>query len=379
MIIGIFDHCGGPDVRFSDSKVDAQNFMSKGVTPYFDDVLENPRLWHLLNLKGVPLRFPTFLFPKAQVQKTSKIHPRIIAGVSLFDQILVRMFFMGLDESLKDAYPNTPSAKGIGFNTRAPPVNGRDNNAVAFAERLRILQEAWGSDVVASDVSGWETVFNQLCAELTMFVAYQTTNIDSSNDEIFRRMASFWAKSTCSTCYVNSSGDVFCFFSDKVQRSGDFLTTTSNTIARLFLAMLVHSLDAYANGDDCLEVPDKRLKSLDALIRRYTAHGAKVRDVLKMSPTRLAFCSHMWDLQSDGGWHCYLESWERMIAESSFVRKVKGSEIYGTLCNYVTEVRDIPDLELRERIYDYLEEWASLVVEGDYDPSDTRKALGRQT
>lgn len=369
----IINYCGDSDVRAPNPG--GVSDFSDAIVPYFAELDKFPLAWHL-DVGGTSLRSFARVFPKDQAQRVGKIDCRNIAGVSLIDQIVTKMIFMPFVNSLKDNFPNTPSGLGVGFNADAPTTTG-ENTCVGLAERMSILQKKWGLPMVATDVGGWEACFNILCAKITVFVAYHTAcNIDDTNREIFLRFTSWWARSACSILYMTVDGYVLSFFSQKVQRSGCYMTSPANTVSRIFAAIACLAYEAVANGDDSGEINSiVRDYGTEALLAIYRAHGLLIREIDVMNPNTFLFCSHKFYRKDDGSWGCYLETWKRMLVETIYKKPMERLKLLGTLANYRSDLKDMEDTQLRDKIYRYLVDWATII---SVDGSVTR-CLAEQT
>lgn len=169
----------------------------------------------------------------------------------------------------------------------------------------------------------------------------------------FARAFGWWKLSLLSNICVTDQGKVIATFDQKVQRSGNYLTTSSNSMGRATLAFLVGSFPS-TNGDDCFEWNECELQEL---IERYTALGLPVRDVDQMPEGVVHFCSHEFFRSPGGQWKAYLHTWERMLWESSR-KRVHEQE---TDVNYMTELENHPDPAFVELVRYYLEERAQLL------------------
>lgn len=369
----IINYCGDSNIRAPNPG--GVGDFSDAIVPYFAELDKFPLAWHL-DVGGTSLRSFARVFPKDQAQRVGKVDCRNIAGVSLIDQIVTKMIFMPFVNSLKDNFPNTPSGLGVGFNADAPTTTG-ENTCVGLAERMSILQKKWGLPMVATDVGGWEACFNILCTKITVFVAYHTAcNIDDTNREIFLRFTSWWARSACSILYMTVDGYVLSFFSQKVQRSGCYMTSPANTVSRIFAAIACLAYEAVANGDDSGEINSiVRDYGTEALLAIYRAHGLLIREIDVMNPDTFLFCSHKFYRKDDGSWGCYLETWKRMLVETIYKKPMERLKLLGTLANYRSDLKDMEDTQLRDKIYQYLVDWAIIISE---DGSVTRR-LAEQT
>jgi len=100
-------------------------------------------------------------------------------------------------------------------------------------------------------------------------------------------------------------------------------------------------------GDDCLEWTNL---SKQDLIDAYDGIRLPVRDVEVMEPESFLFCSHRFSKTEDGVWVAWLETWERMLYESSFSKLNDTS----TNLNWEDEILEMPQSAERSRITEYL-------------------------
>lgn len=283
------------------------------------------------------LRDPSRLFAKKQAQKKSKALPRLIANVSIVDQMVERIFFMSYADAEGEFYPELPNKKGIGFNRE---------HAALIGERVFAVSETLNLEPVASDVSGWEKNFSQDLADAHASHMVDTCLNRSECEHTLTKACNWWSMSLLTTPYVTDEGCLVNFNNRRVQRSGDFLTTSSNGVGRGVCAEYVGSFSIQM-GDDCLEWTEH---SVDELKSRYLDIGLPVRDVESQSRDDFLFCSHRFKRQDDGSWHCWLDSWERMLYESSFSRLCDASTVH----NYLAEIEDMPSGDDKTRIVAFL-------------------------
>lgn len=314
---------------------------------------------------GSPLRLvledyrdPVRYFPKRQAQRIGKTLPRVIASVSVIDQIVSRCFFGNFLELEHEAYPRLFTKKGIGFN---------ETHAAIIGEQFAKLTQEFGRAPVVSDVSGWEKNFTPVLAEATAAVISLTCKTggafgggDRSSPNKFLQRALLWWSRTLFSCvgYVDS-GDLLYFPDLKVQRSGDLLTTSSNGISRSILALTAGSIP-FCMGDDCNEWP---LVSIPELRRNYELLQLPLRDVDDRGDGEsFDFCSHTFRFGGER-WLCWLSSWQRTLFEAS------QSRIHdpGTDANWRKEVLDMPDLQLRDKILKFIENRATIICSGGHD------------
>lgn len=248
-----------------------------------------------------------------------------------------RFFFQRFTEAEGSCYPNLPSKKGIGFS---------EEHAQLIGERVYSTSQILGVPPVASDVKGWEKNFTEELAE-DHSALMQVTALDFEEcKDTISKVCKWWSTSLVSTPYVLDSGELLDFDNDRVQRSGDFLTTSSNGTGRGIAGEAAGSV-VCTMGDDCLEWTELDTKDL---IQRYKELGVPVRDVEVQREDSFLFCSHRFQRGLQGDWKCWLETWERMLYEASFSRRDDDS----TIANYVSEIEQMPPCEDKVRILEFL-------------------------
>jgi len=264
-----------------------------------------------------------------------------------------RFFFGPYAEAESDFYPKLPTKKGIGFSREHAALIGQ-----SVYETSKILD----TEPVASDVEGWEKNFSQDLADAFSDHMQQTCENRNECKIALAKACDWWRYSLLSTPYVMDDGTLIDFNDLKVQRSGDFLTTSSNGVGRGVCAAAIGSASVEM-GDDCLEWP---VVDHEQLTRDYKDIGLPVRDVEVQKRDDFVFCSHRFTRQNDGSWKCWLETWHRMMYEASF------NEIndLSTTANYLQEIEDMPAGPEKDLIALFIqcrEELLGAVAEHDED------------
>lgn len=278
------------------------------------------------------LRDPDRVFPKAQANPSRKVDPRIIANQSIVDQLVTRVLLGNFTHAEGKAYPKLPTKKGLGFSREHAGLIG----ACYSANSPKGL-------AIASDVAGWEKNFTQCFADGTAQVALKTCN---NRTVLADRAIDWWRLSLLTNLYILDNGSLIDFADHRVQRSGNLLTTTANGIGRSMAAYCVGSCPM-TMGDDCLEWTTL---SKEDLLGEYSKIRLPVRDVAVMSKDSFLFCSHRFNKGQDGIWVSWLETWERMLFESSYSKLNDNS----TNLNWEDEISEMPDGVERSSIIEYL-------------------------
>jgi len=288
-------------------------------------------------------RDPDRYFPKKQAQRKAKALPRVIASASVVDQLVARCFFGEFTAAEGDAYPLLFTKKGIGFS---------ESHAQLIGEQFASRTAVHGAPVV-SDVSGWEKQFTPCLARAAIDVIRGCASDDSSSprtgdmylsDNIDRAL-SWWSGTLLVNLGYLDSGQLISFTDEKVQRSGNYLTTTSNGIARSVLAILAGS-EPFCCGDDCNEWPSVSSERLKA---NYEEIRLPLRDVETGDGSLFKFCSHGFRFVG-GKWICWLDSWQRMVWEASRNHKFDP----GTNASWLLEIEQMEDCEDKRRIVEFI-------------------------
>lgn len=300
------------------------------------------------------------VFAKRQALPKRKPLPRCISSVSVVDQMVERFFFQNFADREGELYPNLPTKKGIGFNK---------DHAKMIGDRVYAISKALKVEPKASDVRGWEKNFSHDTAKVHSTHMQSTVKNPEKCKKFVARACSWWHNSLVSCPYVLDSGEILDFDDLQVQRSGDFLTTSSNGSGRGTCAEAVGSV-SIEMGDDCLEWTNL---STEALIARYAAIGVPVRDVEQQSGDSFLFCSHRFKRRDDGEWDCWLETWQRMLYESSFSKL----NDHGTNVNYRSEIEMMPPCEVKAQILTYLSRREELLgaIAGHEEQDETLEDL----
>lgn len=253
----------------------------------------------------------------------------------------MRIFFGDFADKEANSFPTICTKKGIGFSGWQKEV---------MVECFEEVTKNTGSHPVVSDVSGWEKTFSLDLCNVVCCVMNQL-NYQFGHQHINTMLAWYLFTLFRNPGYLDihplfpDEGALISFQHDKVQRSGNFLTTTSNGIGRSYLAFFVGSYPV-SMGDDCCEWPNC---ALDTLKERYKALRLPLRDVEALPVVKgninYKFCSHsFWkdpDLEgSERAYRCWLFAWERMIFEAHCKPRVNAEDLE----NYTKELEEMPNL-----------------------------------
>nr|QHG11370.1 RNA-dependent RNA polymerase [Rabbit luteovirus] len=280
--------CGVPYATYQNRRSHGDWIFDR---PSFENLWElvQTRLQRLLHLSFISpvqavqegLVDPIRLFVKPEPHKREKIRNRrfrLIASVSLVDQLVARMLFREQNEEELRQHMAIPSKPGLGFS--------QDYQVEAFttsvADMVGIppeeLIENWSRYLVPTDCSGfdWSVPMWLLEDELAVRNAL-TINIPPA----LRKMRETWLKCLGQSVFCLSNGLLLAQTSPGIQKSGSFNTSSSNSRMRYMLALYAGAKWAVTMGDDALE-------SVDADLSRYARLGIKCERAEEFD-----FCSHL--------------------------------------------------------------------------------------
>jgi hypothetical protein len=154
----------------------------------------------------------------------------------------------------------------------------------ALSERLRVRELVVGGKTAGNDVTGWETSVTRRSILWWHFVCA----ISSPKPYLIWPVYATQANALASVAYISPFGIVYAKALPGLQPSGNKFTTFGNSTMRTSFAVS-HGNSPSCNGDDCLEATRK---DLDTLVAAYAMQGLKVREVVRVAPTKFAFSSH---------------------------------------------------------------------------------------
>lgn len=216
---------------------------------------------------------------------------RAVTGMSVVDQIVDRVLFHQLIDSVKEVFPTSGAAIGIGFT---------DEAGSAFAKHVlaNSLSEEEGYSNVSSDVASWDSKVGITWLEQVI----RDSHGKLVNNLVFTKWfkaAMLRVRCVCDPLFVVRFGTEHRFYTRShpgAMLSGWFMTTFANTVARLDVSAHVGSKSAIAAGDDCVE---KTRLGAEELKKEYSKLGFPVREVVKLKPNHLLFCSTLFSPSKD--------------------------------------------------------------------------------
>lgn len=216
---------------------------------------------------------PVRIFVKNEPTKIQKIEEgrvRLIASVSIVDEIIERLLCSAQNEAEISSWQSIPSKPGMG---------------VSLADQALAIRDSIPSDNAAeADVSGWDWSIPYWCFELE--VRARIALARASPNSLFAKLLQRRIWCLTRSVFATSDGVLYEQLTPGVMKSGSYLTSSSNSRMRVALAMLVGAGWAIAMGDDSVEefVPDAKEK--------YQQMGFKVKMYVKCTRSDFNFCSH---------------------------------------------------------------------------------------
>jgi len=190
---------------------------------------------------------PVRIFIKNEPHSMSKVQSerwRIISSVSLIDQLIERLLFAKQNKTEIKNWRQCPSAPGLGLSL--------DKD---LADVWNIVNEhAHGTlkgNAAEADVTGfdWSVQEWELLDDAEMRCRLM------SADAFTRKIIMNRVHCLCRTVYCTSTGRLIAQTTYGVQLSGSYNTSSTNSRIRVYIAMHIGALWAFAMGDDCVEDP----------------------------------------------------------------------------------------------------------------------------
>lgn len=225
---------------------------------------------------------PVRLFVKGEPHKLSKIQEgrfRLIASVSLVDQLVARMLFQDQNKMELRHFREIPSQPGMGLSS--------DDQVADFTARLCERAGApdpgelianWEKWVVPTDCSGfdWSVPFWLLEDDLEVRNLL-TVGITPE----LKSLRSVWLTCLGNSLLSLSDGCLLAQTTPGIQKSGSYNTSSSNSRIRVMMSKHAGASWCMAMGDDAIESPDTDMGV-------YKSLGFKCEVAEKFD-----FCSHI--------------------------------------------------------------------------------------
>lgn len=265
---------------------------------------------------------PIRIFGKNEVHGLEKVRDgrlRLIASVSIVDQLVERVMNSELNQACIDRWSDLPVMPGMGLN---------DEGLEVLLRRIRAMSSQVGTDMSGFDFSVQQWMIDD---ESTMRAARAGDHSETS----------FWWKRgrlLGLAMFVLSDGEMWCQRVRGIQKSGSYNTSSGNSTIRAYLHELIEAaaeegnpqyarqmqfcadavaLRVMAMGDDCVESIPPGM-TVEQLVEAYARLGVKVKEAqVAASGGCVEFCGQTFDLRVGASepvrWHkmvaSFLANW----------------------------------------------------------------------
>lgn len=224
---------------------------------------------------------PIRLFVKPEPHKLEKIRNRrfrLIASVSIVDQLVARMLFRDQNEIELLMHNTIPSKPGQGFSQDEQVLNFTESVATLAGCPSNELVENWSKYLIPTDCSGFDWSVPMWLLEDELAVRNALT---LECPQGLRKMRETWLSCLGESVFCLSNGLLLAQTSPGIQKSGSFNTSSTNSRMRYMLALYAGAEWAVTMGDDALE-------SVSADLTQYARLGIKCERAEEFD-----FCSHL--------------------------------------------------------------------------------------
>lgn len=222
---------------------------------------------------------PVRVFVKGEPHKSSKLVDkrfRIIMSVSLLDQLVARMLFRMGNHAELLLHEAIPSQPGMGLSSDEQVERFQQRLSLKCGIPLEDLHSQWATAVRPTDCSGfdWSVQDWMLVDDLEV-----RNRLTIGCPPILKRMRSGWLHCLMNSVLELGDGTLLAQTEPGIQKSGSYLTSSTNSRVRFMCAVYAGAEWAFTMGDDALEDANSSLEIYERL-------GLKVE-----ASDRLEFCS----------------------------------------------------------------------------------------
>lgn len=285
---------------------------------------------------------PVRLFVKQEPHSQDKILAgrfRLICSVSLIDQVVERVLFGPQNRIEIASWTSCPSKPGMGLDD------------IGIEKITREVRRQLGADIAQTDISGWDWSVQSWEQDAEAEMRIRLSNLDPKSLYASAIRARMIVSGL--SVFVLSSGKLFSQLRRGVMKSGQYITSSSNSRIRILASKIVRSLWAIAMGDDCLE---KITVHPNIAKQRYADIGHTVKEFKTFDGETFAFCSTLFrnGKGEPQNWH---RSLYRLLSHSPITKEFEMQFCY--------EMRHSPHLLLCRQLLDRLRRKGGNYIEGD--------------
>nr|UYL94432.1 MAG: reverse transcriptase-like protein [Aeschynomene indica solemo-like virus 1] len=224
---------------------------------------------------------PIRLFVKSEPHKMEKISNkrfRLIASVSIVDQMVARMLFREQNEEELLQHMAIPSKPGLGFSHDEQVLSFTKSVAALAGTTPEDLVDNWSKHLTPTDCSGFDWSVPMWLLEDDLAVRNELT---LELPQSLRKMRETWLQCLGQSVFCLSNGLLLAQTSPGIQKSGSFNTSSTNSRMRYMLALYAGASWAVTMGDDALE-------DVSSDLSQYARLGIKCERAEEFD-----FCSHL--------------------------------------------------------------------------------------
>jgi len=272
-----------------------------------------------------PVRFFVKKEPHS-AEKVAQRRLRLIASVSLVDQLVERTLFTLQNKAEIADYINTPSMPGLGLTD--------DAQLQQIWNLVSLLSGGDLSNAAEADVSGFD--WSVQAWELRLDGRMRIALMGAKTDSLVARLINNRIKCVVNATFATSTGQLFKLAIPGIQLSGSFNTSATNSRVRWFLARLAGASWAIAMGDDCVE------EFTPGAVAVYERMGHKLKMYTRCENS-FSFCSHIFTKDV-----AHPENGDKTLFR--FLSQPLDADLPGKYHQMCTEMRNSPRLGLFKEI-----------------------------
>lgn len=213
-------------------------------------------------------------------EKIQSLRERLIMSISLVDQVVERFLYAPQNRLEVERWTECPSSPGIGFDD--------ETNRVTFG----LFKPYMDTGILrTSDISGWDWCYKPWLEYADCEIRVKLAGLDHDHP-LANAMRT---RSLCAlrSVFSLSDGRLFELGFDGIMKSGRYVTSSTNSRARVLLADVVQLRQTGQHGW-CRSMGDDAGEShADGAVDAYEALGFRVKEYEECDG-QFEFCSHLY-------------------------------------------------------------------------------------
>lgn len=231
---------------------------------------------------------PIRLFVKNEPHSREKVAQRrfrLIASVSIIDQLVERLLFAAQNKAEIDRWEQIPSKPGMGLH---------DEGLIALESEMSKFRRPVETDVSGFDwsVKYWALHMDAVARLRLAGYATPITMTPETATTAYEALVLRRVQCLAQAVLLTTDGHVFEQVEPGIQKSGSYNTSSTNSRMRVMMAFMAGAERVMAMGDDCVEelsthgaqVAQQKYRDMGLLIKEY-----KETDLVR----GIEFCSHI--------------------------------------------------------------------------------------